>query len=174
MSARNRQYLLLAAGCLLGIASYASAGDPAPAPRFGMLDPALARSDYIENCGGCHGVTGSTAPAAVPELRGRVGYFLCTPETRAYLLRLPNVAHSRIGDDQRLAEVMNYVVFVLGGASAPPGRLPFDGAEVARERRHALSAANLTDERARNVRIVMRQCNGPASLRSMYDPLHSR
>ncbi|MDI1295314.1 MAG: hypothetical protein PSY12_05430 [bacterium] len=36
-----------------------------------ITDPALARSDYVENCGGCHGVQGSAAPAELPELRGR-------------------------------------------------------------------------------------------------------
>lgn len=139
-------------------------------PVNGMTDPALARSDYIEQCGGCHGVTGSSAPAQVPELRGRVGYFLCTPETRAYILRLPNVAHSRIRDNQQLADLMNYVVYVLGKDSVPQGRSPFTGAEVAHERQHALSAASLTQERARNVAIAISQCNAPATLGEMYDP----
>lgn len=140
------------------------------APVNGMTDPALARSDYIEQCGGCHGVTGSSAPAQVPELRGRVGYFLCTPETRAYILRLPNVAHSRIRDNQQLADLMNYVVYVLGKDSVPQGRTPFTGAEVARERQNALSAASLTQERARNVAIAVSQCNAPSTLGEMYDP----
>ena len=69
---------------------------PPPEPRQGhvdpetvMGDPAQARLDYIENCGGCHGVNGDTVPAHLPELQGRVGWFMCTPEARAYLLRLP-------------------------------------------------------------------------------------
>ena len=97
-----------------------------------MSDPELARGDYLENCAGCHGLDGSTAPASLPELRGRVGWFMCTPESRAYLLRLPNVAHSRITDNAELADMMNFVVFVLGAGSAPPGTKPFTAEEVAR------------------------------------------
>ena len=150
-------------------------GESAAVPSsFGISDPALARSDYIEHCGGCHGVNGSTAPAPLPELRGRVGYFLCTPETRAYLLRLPNVAHSRISDDAELAELMNYVVYVIGEGSVPAGRAPFTAEEVGKERAKALSSAALTKERARNVGIAIRQCRAPASLNEMYDPMRSQ
>ena len=166
----GRLSLALAASFLTLATGYGAVSDIAPQSSPGMPDLALARSDYIENCGGCHGVSGSTAPARVPELRGRVGYFLCTPETRAYLLRLPNVAHSRIRDNQQLAELMNYVVYVLGAKSIPPGRAePFTGEEVARERLQALNSTNLTQERARNVAIVMKQCHAPASLREFYD-----
>jgi cytochrome c553 len=45
-------------------------GAPA-APQAVMEDPNQARVDYIENCGGCHGVNGSTVPAQLPELMGR-------------------------------------------------------------------------------------------------------
>jgi mono/diheme cytochrome c family protein len=38
-----------------------------------IADPAQARSDYVENCGGCHGITGDSAPALLPVLRDRVG-----------------------------------------------------------------------------------------------------
>ncbi|WP_242129444.1 cytochrome C [Sphingobium sp. Sx8-8] len=167
--------LLLAVAAILMETIYVTVGAATPAPLPGTADPALARSDYIENCGGCHGVTGSTAPAKVPELRGRVGYFLCTPETRAYLLRLPNVAHSRVRDNEQLAGLMNYVVYVLGEGSVPPGRTaPFTADEVAQGRLHALSSANLTRERARNVAIVMRQCHAPASLRDFYTPMAAK
>ena len=67
-------------------------------------------------------------------LRDRVGYFMCTPEGRDYLIRLPNVAYSAITDNQELADMMNFVVFGLGGASAPKGAKPFTAAEVARLR----------------------------------------
>lgn len=157
------------ATALLTAAGYAGGTTPLAQPAFGMRDPALARSDYIENCGGCHGVTGSTAPALVPELRGRVGWFLCTPETRDYLLRLPNVAHSRVRDDAQLAELMNYVVYVIGQPNIPVKAQPFTAEDVARARPRALSSVNLTRERARNVAIAMKRCGAPASLRDFYD-----
>ena len=163
---------LCAAVALAGVAvSAAAAGTaPRPAPRAEIADPVLARSDYVEHCGGCHGVDGRSAPAQVPQLRDRIGYFMCTPAARAYLIRLPNVAHSRITDNAQLADLLNFVVFDLGGASTPPGTRPFSAAEVARERQLALSATSLKAERARHVAEVIRHCHAPATLRHFYDP----
>ena len=64
------------------------------------------------------GVQGLSNPNLVPSLQGLVGYFLELPEGRAYLSRLPNVAFSTLSDE-RLAAVLNYMVFALGGTSAP-------------------------------------------------------
>ena len=166
----RRRWAALAAMLALGIGGSAAAiamDGPADGPAR-IADPAQARSDYIENCGGCHGIAGDSAPARLPVLRQRVGYFLCTPAARAYLLRLPNVAHSRIADDAELADLLNYVVFELGGASAPARSLPFTAAEVTRERPHALNDGSLKAERARLVEQVIRSCRAPASLRLLY------
>ena len=146
----------------------AARGQTGPATQPLMEDPELARSDYLEQCAGCHGVNGSTAPAQLPELRGRVGWFMCTPDARAYLLRLPNVAQSRIKDNRELANMMNFVVFVLGEGSAPAGTKPFTEAEVARERQLALTTTALTVERAHQASAVIRKCHAPASLRLLY------
>ncbi len=86
-----------------------------------LPDLTVAQSDYVEHCSGCHGMQGNSAPADIPVLRGRVGYFLCTPAGRDYLIRLPNVAYSAIGDNDELADMMNFVAFGLGGPSAPAG-----------------------------------------------------
>ena len=133
-----------------------------------MVDPELAQSDFIEQCAGCHGLRGSSIPAHLPELKDRVGYFMCTPEARAYLLRLPNVAHSRLTDNAQLADLMNYVVFVLGGKSAPTGTKPFTAEEVARERQFPLTSGSLTGERLRLAKEAIRKCGAPASLRLQY------
>jgi len=153
------------------VAVHAAAGPANMAafdPHSVMSDPDQARTDYIEHCGGCHGVHGDTVPAHLPELEGRVGWFMCTPEARAYLIRLPNVAHSRIKDNAELADMMNYVVFVLGEGSAPAGTPPFTGDEVARERLKALTNTNLTAERLRLANQVVRQCHAPESIRLLY------
>ena len=139
-----------------------------PDPATTMTDPEQARIDYLENCAGCHGVTGDTVPAKLPELEGRVGWFMCTPEARAYLIRLPNVAHSRITDNDRLADMMNYVVFVLGEGSAPAGTKPFTTTEVAYERQFALSDRSLTAERLRLARQVVKVCKAPESIKLLY------
>ena len=171
MLIRNKGRRLALAACamvLLGGAVAARSGGPV-LPEA-ITDPELAQSDYVENCGGCHGVQGVSAPAELPQLRNRVGYFMCTPEARAYLIRLPNVAHSRIRDNQELADLVNFVIFGLGGTSTPPGTRPFSAEEVAYERKFALSSASLKAERARHVETAIRKCHAPVSLRAFYPP----
>jgi hypothetical protein len=158
----------MAAAVALPAALAAAQTDDRPALTAQIADPVAAQADYVENCGGCHGVHGLSAPALVPQLRDRVGYFLCTPEARAYLIRLPNVAHSRIKDNQQLADLVNFVLFGLGGASTPADTRPFTADEVAYERQFALSSASLKDERARLVESAIRKCRAPASLRALY------
>lgn len=131
-------------------------------------DHELAKSDYVEHCAGCHGVQGLSAPAKLPELRGRVGYMMCTPATRAYLLRLPNIAKSRISDNQQLADMLNFMVFGLGGESVLPGTKPFTASEVGYERQFALTSASLVSERKRNVAIAIAKCGAPASFKDFY------
>jgi hypothetical protein len=128
------------------------------------------QSDYVEYCSGCHGMQGNSAPAEIPVLRDRVGYFMCTPEGRDYLIRLPNVAYSAITDNQELAEMMNFVVFGLGGASAPRGAKPFTAAEVARLRRDALATQSLIAARAKIVGgLGAGTCAVPDSMKFFYD-----
>jgi hypothetical protein len=128
----------------------------------------MAQSDYIENCGGCHGFDGNSAPADIPVLRDRVGYFMCTPEGRNYLIRLPNVAHSRIEDPRELAALMNFVVYAIGGKSAPAGARPFKGAEVALLRKQAMTTISLIAEREMVVAKMIKNCGAPESLRTFY------
>ena len=126
-----------------------------------------AQSDYIEYCAGCHGIQGSSEPARIPRLAGRVGYFLCLPEGRDYLIRLPNVAHAAIADPQELAEMMNFVVFTLGRDGIPDGARPYTGAEVARLRPLALkTGTSLAAVRAELVEKLIRRCGAPESLRA--------
>jgi hypothetical protein len=127
------------------------------------------QSDYVEHCSGCHGMQGNSAPAEIPVLRDRVGYFMCSPEGRDYLIRLPNVAYSAIGDNQELADMMNFVVFGLGGASAPKGAKPFTSAEVARLRGRALATQSLIAARATIVDRLVGTCSVPESMKFFYD-----
>jgi hypothetical protein len=88
---------LIALACAVGRADVRAT--PAPAtPAEVMVDPELARSDYVEHCAGCHGVQGKSAPAPLPELFGRVGWFMCTPQSRAICCACPisRTAGSRI------------------------------------------------------------------------------
>jgi hypothetical protein len=129
-----------------------------------------AQSDYVEHCSGCHGMQGNSAPADIPVLRGRVGYFMCSQEGREYLIKLPNVAFSAIDDNQELAEMMNFVTFGLGGPSAPPKAKPFTGPEVARLRKQALATQSLVAIRASLIANMIRDCGVPDSMKQFYDP----
>lgn len=128
-----------------------------------------AQSDYVEHCGGCHGVQGVSAPAKVPQLKGRAGYYLCTPEARAYMGRLPNVAHSSTSDEQ-LADILNFIAFDLGRPGKPIIAQPYTAAEVGRLRRAPLSSGDLVATRARLVRQLIGKCAAPASMMGFYDP----
>jgi len=137
------------------------------APALPMLT--TPESDYVEYCSGCHGMQGNSAPAEIPVLRDRVGYFMCTKEGRDYLIRLPNVAYSAITDNQELADMMNFVVFGLGGSSAPKGTRPFTAAEVGRLRAQALGTQSLIAARAAVVGKLISSCAVPESMKFFYD-----
>lgn len=160
--------LLVAAAPPVVSAPDAYAGDVSglPANYPGSMDQ--AQTDYVEHCGGCHGIKGNAAPADLPNLQGRVGWFMCLPEGRDYLMRLPNIARSRITDNEQLADLMNFMVFGLGGKSTPAGARPFAPAEVAEGRTRAFTSVSLIKTRAQIVEKVIRKCGAPASLRLMY------
>lgn len=164
------KWISLAAATLMAIGASAAPVEPpltvAPPPYPDEMN--LPQSNYVEHCGGCHGIQGDAAPANLPTLRGRVGWFMCTPEARSYLMRLPNVARSRIADNQDLAELLNFMVFGLGGASVPKGAKPFTATEVERERQFPYNSVSLIKTRADVVDRVIKQCGAPASLRLMY------
>ena len=151
---------------LTGVTMLAAAATKAATPP--LMNMTVAQSDYIENCGGCHGFDGDSAPADIPVLKGRVGYFMCTKEGREYLIRLPNVAHSRITDPQELADLVNFVVFAIGADSVPKDAKPFAPAEVARLRRDAMTSISLIQERAKVVADLPESCHAPASLDKYY------
>jgi hypothetical protein len=159
---------VLAAAALLFVPAAAYAQPPLP--ELASL-PALTgpQSDYVEHCSGCHGMQGNSAPAQIPVLRDRVGYFMCTKQGREYLIRLPNVAYSAIGDNQELADMMNFVVFGLGGNSAPRTAKPFTAAEVARLRTQALATQSLIAVRAEVVGKMVESCAVPKSMNFFYD-----
>ena len=138
----------------------------------GQIEPIPApRANYLERCGGCHGLEGVSARRDVPTLRNQSGNFLCTPEGRRYLIQLPNVARVAL-DDNEVAAMMNYVVFELGGAS-PGQRAPYTASEVAELRRSPLVSVSLTALRARLVEQLIGRCTAPAALRDYSGPASS-
>ncbi len=158
-----------AAGAALLLAVVSASAAPLLPELQGLPELTTPQSDYVEHCSGCHGMQGDSAPAEIPVLRDRVGYFMCTREGRDYLIRLPNIAYSAITDNQQLADMMNFVVFGLGGNSAPKGTRPFSAAEVGRLRTKALATHSLIAVRADVVAKLGSGCAVPDSINFFYD-----
>ena len=157
----------LAAAIVFSGSALAAFSPASAAPALPELT--TPQSDYVEHCSGCHGMQGNSAPAEIPVLRDRVGYFMCTREGREYLIRLPNVAFSAITDNQQLADMMNFVVFGLGGNSAPKDAKPFAAAEVAKLRTRALATQSLIAARAEVVNGMVGRCAAPQSMKFFYN-----
>ena len=136
-----------------------------PAALHAEMAPLAAdRSDYLLNCGGCHGIDGISNSRIVPDLKDQVGHFLKMPEGRGYLGRLPNIAFATL-PDKELAALLNYTIFTLGGDSAPKGAKPFTAAEVAALRRQPLNEAALFQYRQKIVEDLIAKYNATPALR---------
>lgn len=135
----------------------------AAAPAAGAATPSLSRAQtaYAESCGGCHGLQGLSARDLVPQLRDRAGYFLCTSAARAYVVHLPNVAYASRSDED-LADLLNFMAFDLGGASAPRVATPYTAEEVGRLRRERHAYRSLRAERKAIVSNLGKGCAAPA------------
>jgi mono/diheme cytochrome c family protein len=123
-----------------------------------------ARTNYLLNCGGCHGLEGVSNSRLVPDLKNQVGFFLNLPEGRGYVARLPNVAFSKT-TDEALAGLLNYVVFNLGGDSVPKVTKPYTVREVSQLRRQPLTEISLARMRQRMVSVLINQYNATTELR---------
>jgi len=121
------------------------------------------QSAYLEGCGGCHGIDGRSYAPDVPDIAGQAGFFLCTPEGRRYVARLPNVDFAHL-DASRLAAVMNYVVFTLGAGSAPAGALPFTASEMTAARAETIDSPDLLRLRAGIIAGILKTCPGARGL----------
>lgn len=128
-----------------------------PAPQ---MSP--AQSHYLEGCGGCHGIQGTSSKQDIPQLRGLVGRYLCTTAGREYLVRLPNVAFADM-NDELLAQVMNFVVFRLGEGSAPADAVAYSPREVAALRHKPLKNRQLAQLRATVLADAIVQCQRRAA-----------
>jgi hypothetical protein len=97
-------------------------------------DPKIA---YWLHCGGCHRLDGQGAPPEVPSLISEPGHIEALPGGREYLIRIPGVAQAGL-DDERLAEVLNYMLETFSRDSLAAEFRPFDATEVARFRHQVL------------------------------------
>lgn len=97
-------------------------------------DPKIA---YWLHCSGCHLLDGRSAPPAVPSLIGEPGRIEALPGGREYLIRIPGVAQAGL-DDERLADVLNYMLQTFSSGSLAADFRPFSAREVGRFRGQVL------------------------------------
>lgn len=143
--------------CLAGaVSAFLFCADMSPGAQAALLDHAT--TNYLTHCGGCHGIEGVSARTFVPILRDHVGTFACSAEGRAYIGRVPGVSMSLIRDDQELADVMNFVLFRMGGASTPTGTKPFTAAEIHTLRAQPIASTDLLALRAEVLARAAAQC----------------
>jgi len=96
-----------------------------------------SQTAYWLHCAGCHGLDGSGAPPEVPTLIDEPGRIAGLPGGREYLMRIPGVALAGLGNE-RLAEVLNFMLQTFSKNSLPVDFQPFRAEEVGRLRRQVL------------------------------------
>ena len=106
---------------------------------------ALARTDasaatpgfnYTLHCQGCHLVDGRETPGKIPPLIG-AGRFLAVEGGREFLVQVPGVSLSAIGDAE-LAELVNWMLYRFSPGDLPADFEPYTAEEVARYRQNPL------------------------------------
>jgi mono/diheme cytochrome c family protein len=115
-------------------------GLPGFAQKLAGVDNASrAQVNYMLNCQGCHGPDGvGTADGVVPVMKDFVGKFLTVKGGREFLVRVPGSANAALGDDA-LAELLNWMLPRVAGATLPPEFKPYSAQEVGQLRRHPLT-----------------------------------
>ncbi len=92
--------------------------DEPPAGKSPTRAEAPPLQDYMLYSMGCHQRDGAGFEDRVPPLRG-VDRFLQVPEGRAYLVRVPGVAHAGLSN-RRLADLLNWVLAEFGTSAFEP------------------------------------------------------
>ena len=147
---------------LLQISS-ATADIPQPSSSAAIPEINHTVSNYLQSCGGCHGIQGRSAIGLVPQLRDRVGWFLCTPQGRDFIVQLPDVAFAGVSD-QELADVLNFMMFDLGGASTPKDAKPYSAAEVKQLRENTPLRTGLRARRQAVVNELVKNCGADSAI----------
>jgi mono/diheme cytochrome c family protein len=90
-----------------------------------------ASSNYVQYCSGCHGLDGRGAGAnsGIPDFRNFVGAFASDDCGRTYVLHVPGVVNTSLGNAE-MAALINYLMRTWGGTSLSADFVEFTAAEV--------------------------------------------
>jgi hypothetical protein len=111
-----------------------------------LADDERAHVNYMLHCQGCHLPNAEGMEGKVPPMKDFVGYFLHSAEGRQFLIRVPGVAQSALGDDE-LAELMNWLVMTHSAGQLPDSFEPFSAVEVATLRMKPVADPERTRQR---------------------------
>ncbi|MGI9203533.1 MAG: cytochrome c, class I [Woeseiaceae bacterium] len=100
------------------------------AGTFAAADDERAHVNYMLHCQGCHLPQAEGFEGRVPPMKDFVGYFLHSTEGRDFLIRVPGVAHSALGDIE-ITELMNWLLQSFSADQLPATFAPFTVDEVA-------------------------------------------
>jgi len=105
--------------------------------------PALAGDNgkylYTLHCSGCHLRDGSgSAEGRIPRLAEQVGHFMKLPEGRRFLLQVPGVMNSGLGNAE-IEVLMNWMVPHFAGASLDGNFVPYAPDEIEAARKNRLT-----------------------------------
>ena len=100
--------------------------------------PADVRSDYLLHCGGCHLPDARGAPPKVPDMRNELSWLLSSQKGRDYLVQAPGASQAPV-TDERLAEIVNWLLTEYNADTLPPDFKPLTTEEVSAARKHVLT-----------------------------------
>ena len=113
----------------------------------GVENPERARVNYMLNCQGCHGPSGQgTEDGTVPTMTNFVGHFFKVAGGREFLVRVPGSANAALTDN-RLAEVLNWMVQKISREELPDDFTPYTAREVGEYRQFPLQDVIHTREK---------------------------
>jgi cytochrome c553 len=85
---------------------------------------------YVLHCSGCHVRDGSgSAEGRIPRLAGQIGHFMKLPEGRRFVVQIPGVMNSGLGNEEVQA-LMNWLIPQFGGASLDREFVPYSVEEI--------------------------------------------
>ena len=113
-----------------------------------IINVGRAAHDFNLFCRGCHTERGEAVPGLVPPLKGNVALFLQTERGRAFVSQVPGVAFAPL-NDERLAEVLNWVAESFSTSGVPNPNYRYTAAEVGSYRREPL-----TDVKAMRAQVI--------------------
>jgi hypothetical protein len=117
-----------------------------------VADDGRARRNYTHHCVGCHHIDGSGAPdKGIPSMREQLGRFLLVPGGREFIVQVPGVMHTPLGDGE-VAELMNWLLHEISSTTVPAGAPAYTEDEIRRLRR--TRPADIPGARARLVRLA--------------------